>query len=131
MHFEPAYRHAEGIVAEFQLAAFFADFIHRKIGDPAELVLLFIHMSFAGGAEEFDQHARHLDRVFAGRDHYESVGLQRNELIKLLFLSGKELCDAACELPVRVRFEPVALRAGLHFAVGKQLFDLLTRKITV
>ena len=42
---QAALRHGEGIVAEFQFAGLFADFVHGEVHDPAKCILLFIEVA--------------------------------------------------------------------------------------
>ena len=112
-------------MAELQLAALVADFVHGEVHDPAELVALLVHVPLAGGAEGLDHHAHGLGGALAGCHHHQSVGLQRQHLGKLVLHRRHELADAAGDLAVFVHLEPVALAAGLHLAVGEQLLDLL------
>ena len=48
-------------MTEFQFTGFLADFIHREIDDPAELISLFIHMSGHLGTQHLDHYAGGLD----------------------------------------------------------------------
>ena len=112
-------------MAELQLAAFLADLVHGEVHDPAELVPLLVHVALAGGAEGLDHHAHGLGGALPGGYHHQRVRLQVQDLGQLLPDGGHELADAPGQLAVFIHLEPVALAAGLHLAVGEELFDLL------
>ena len=124
-HLHAAVGHGERVVAELQLAGLVADLVHGEVHDPAELVALLVHVTLAGGAEGLNHHARGLGGVLTGSHHHQRVGLEIQHLTELVLLAGDKLGDAAGQLAVLVHLEPVALGAGLHLAVGQQLFDLL------
>ena len=80
-------------------------------------------------AERLDHDADGLGGLFACGEHDQHVRLQL-ELLRDRVLVD-ELGDAAGDLALLVDLEPVALLAGLDFAVGQQLFDLLARQRAV
>ena len=48
--FYAALGHGERIVAKFQFAGLFADFVHREINNPTELIAFFFHIAIEGCA---------------------------------------------------------------------------------
>ena len=80
-------------------------------------------------AERLDHDADGLGGLFACGEYDQHVRLQL-ELLRDRVLVD-ELGDAAGDLALLVDLEPVALLAGLHLAVGQQLFNLLARQRAV
>ena len=109
-------------MAEFQLAGLVADLVHGEVHDPAEGVLLLVHVTGNGGAQGLDQHTGGLKGgvpLACGQGH-EVVGLQAQGLDDLFLDEIDELGDAAHQLAVFVHAEPVGLAAGhgLHIRQG-------------
>ena len=125
--FQPAGGHGEGIMAEFQLAALFADFIHGEIHDPAELIALPVHVLGRQGGQQLDEHAGGFlgGEQFARCQAHESVGRQVQGGNHLLADRLDEFGDTAHDLAFFVHAEPVYLFTGLYLHVGAELVDLL------
>ena len=130
-HLQTACGHRERVMAEFQLARFVADLIHREFDNPAELVALFVHMTRHVRAEDLDHDADKLRCRLARGDQHQRIGLKTQPRSQLVLAALHEFCNAAGQLAVFVRLEPVALDARLHLAVGQELFNLLARQVTV
>ena len=130
-HLQTACGHRERVMAEFQLARFVADLIHREIDNPAELVALFVHMSRHVRAEDLDHDADKLRCRLARGDQHQRIGLKTQTRSQLVLAALHEFCNAAGKLAVFVHLEPVALDARLHLAVGQELFDLFPRQMAV
>ena len=130
-YLQAAAGHGERIVAELQLAGLVADLVHGEVHDPAELVALLVHVALTGRAEGLDEHTGGFGGGGTCGPQPQSVGLQIQGLGQLLLKACDELGNAAGQLAVFVRLEPVGFGAGLHLAVGQQLVDLLAGELAV
>ena len=117
-HIQTAGGHGERIVAEFQLAGLVTDLVHGEVHDPAEGVLLLVHVTGNGSAQGLDQHTGGLEGSLplTGGQSHEVVGLQAQSLHDLLLDGVDKLGNAAHQLAVFVHAEPVGLAArhSLH-----------------
>ena len=114
-------------MAEFQLAGLVADLVHGEVHDPAEGVLLLVHMAGDGGAQGLDQHTGGLEGgvpLACGQGH-EVVGLQVQGLDDLFLDGADELGDTAHQLAVFIHAEPVGLAAGHGLHIRQCLVDEL------
>ena len=112
-------------MAEFQFTAFIANLVHGEIHNPAELIALLVHVSRHSRAKGLNQHACGFGGTFTGRNHNQRIRLQVQHLFQLCPHAVDKLGNAASQFALFVHLEPVCLAAGLHLAIGKQLFHLL------
>ena len=112
-------------MAEFQFAGFIANLIHGEVHDPAEGVLLLVHVAGNGCAQRLDQHTGGLLRRAqrTGRERHEVVGLQVQSGNHLLLDRLDELGNAADDLTVFVQTEPVRLAAGDDLHIGQRFVN--------
>ena len=114
-------------MAELQLAGFLADLVHGEVHNPAEGVLLLVHVTGDGGAQSLYQRAGGLlgSAQLAGGQGHEVVGLQTQGRDHRLLDGLDKLGDAAHNLTVLVQAEPVGLAAGDHLHIRQGLVDEL------
>ena len=94
---QAAVRHGEGIVAEFQFAALLPDLVHGEVHDPAELVLLPVHVAGAQSPQLRAEYAGGLlgHGLLSGGKAHEAARFQAQGRDDLLFDRLEELGDAA------------------------------------
>ena len=119
--------HGEGIMAEFELAAFLPDLIHREINDPAELIFLPVHMIRAQGAQLLHKHAG----GFLGRGEFAGAETDQRVLRQIQLRNHpvlpvlQEFGNAAHDFALLVHPEPVDLVPSDNLYIGTKLVDLL------
>lgn len=125
-----ALRHGEGVVAEFERAALFADLIHGEIDDPAETEHVFFEQ-IKPRAEHRSQNARALlgKRKFVfGDERNERIVLQAERIAERAELFGKEFGNPAHGRAVFVEAEPISRAAfGFDFEIFDKFIDPFTR----
>ena len=116
-------------MAEFQLSAFLADFVHGEVHNPAEFVALPVHMLGAQLAQQAAEHAGGFLRgqVFPAAQGYKGIGFQLQPVDHRLLLLLEELGNTAGDFPLLIHLEPIRFIAGNHFRVGAELINLLAR----
>ena len=131
-HIQTAGRHGERIMTEFQFTGFLADFIHRKIDDPAELISLFIHMSGHLGTQHLDHYAGGLLSLTAhtGGNTNQTAGLQSEALCQRFLQRIDKFRNASNKSPAFIHAEPVRLCSSLHFDICAELINLFSGHIT-
>ena len=112
-------------MAELQLAGLLADFVHREVYDPAELIAVGLHMAFSQSADVAAENACcFLSGLFLACTYADKIaGFQAQCFFDCLSMFLKELGDAAGQSAVFVYFEPVSFVSGLNFHVSAELVD--------
>ena len=120
--------HGERIVAELELAALLADFIHREVHDPAEGILLLVHVAGNCCSERLDENTCRLlgSGLLTGSNTDKITGLQAKRLHKLVLQRRCKLGNTADKLTVLIHTEPVRLASRLDLYIRKRLVNKLT-----
>ena len=116
-------------MAEFQLPGFFSDFIHREVHDPAEGILLLVHVFRTEKTKLLDQGAHGFLRsdLLSGGQSDKRVGFQTESCYHLILLFLEEFCNSADQFTLLIHSEPIRFIASNHFNIGTQFVDLFAR----
>ena len=112
-------------MAKLQLSGLLSDLVHGEVHNPAEAVLLTVHVAGNGGAQGFHQHTGGLLGLgqLAGGKGHEIIGLQSQGGNHGVLHGSDELSDTAYDFAVFVQAEPIGLGAGDHLHVRQGLVD--------
>ncbi len=124
---EASRRHRERIMAEFQFSGFLSDFVHREVDNPAERILLLIHVTGDCGSECFDENTGCLlgKCLLTCGNSDEITGGKAKLLLYHVCERRYKLGDTSDKRSVLIDAEPVRLAAGLHFHIRKKPVDHL------